>query len=916
VVPPTAHPLIGREVELDALRELFETPDELPRAAVLSGPAGIGKTALWLAGIEAAGERGVLVLSSRPAESETALSYAGMTDMLGGAVGAVLPDLPPIQRRALEAALLLGEPGHQADARAVAAAFLAAVRLLAAERPICLAIDDLQWLDAASTAALRFSLTRLAGERVLLLLAVRGAPPEWLRRSLPDTGPGQIEIGGLSIGATYELLRDRLGAMFPRPTLLRLWETSAGNPFFALELGRALQRRGGTLALGEALPIPAALGELLQNRLDELAPSELEVAAFVALLATPTVTLVEAAVGQEAGACLNEALAAKIVELDDERVRFTHPLLGTAVTARLTPARRRSLHARLAEITPNKEEGAHHLARATAEPDESVARFLEEASRVARARGAPREAAELAAEAHRLTPAACRESASRLLNAARLHHEAGDSVRALEFLEQARAESTPGAGRAAALLQLAELRYDLAGPQELLQMLEEALHEAGSDHALAAEAHHTAAMCLRLTGPLAKGLDHANAALRALSDRSHPADECRALATYGLLHFDAGLGVPRKEMERALDLERSLPRPRHLLAAQVHAHHLSWSGEHALARATYLGIVSEWAHLPDQLDPLFQLAGLEWRVGDWEASTRYADRAIEIVRESGRDDMEPVLELPRAAVAAHLGRLDDARLACERGLGRTTGSLAAQSSYSQLLGFIELSTDEHSRALAHLKRTAALRDDLGLTEPGMRLELGDLLEALIATGELAEAEAILEDWEPRARSLDRAWALAVLGRCRGLELAARGDLEGAFASLERALAEHARITDPFQHARTLLAFGKTQRRAKKRGVARTTLEDALTRFERLGVPLWAEQTRAELARIGGRTRSDDLTEAERRIAALVGEGHTNREVAASLFLTVRSVETALTRIYRKLEVRSRAELAHRLRAKS
>ena len=399
------------------------------------------------------------------------------------------------------------------------------------------------------------------------------------------------------------------GGDVPPTDAPRFWETSAGNPFFALELGRALQRRGGTLALGEALPIPAALGELLQNRLDELAPSELEVAAFVALLATPTVTLVEAAVGQEAGACLNEALAAKIVELDDERVRFTHPLLGTAVTARLTPARRRSLHARLAEITPNKEEGAHHLARATAEPDESVARFLEEASRVARARGAPREAAELAAEAHRLTPAACRESASRLLNAARLHHEAGDSVRALEFLEQARAESTPGAGRAAALLQLAELRYDLAGPQELLQMLEEALHEAGSDHALAAEAHHTAAMCLRLTGPLAKGLDHANAALRALSDRSHPADECRALATYGLLHFDAGLGVPRKEMERALDLERSLP-----------ARGISWRHRSTLiisvGRAStrlpalpYLGIVSEWAHLPDQLDPLFNSRG-------------------------------------------------------------------------------------------------------------------------------------------------------------------------------------------------------------------------------------------------------------------------------------------------------------------
>ena len=148
-------------------------------------------------------------------------------------------------------------------------------------------------------------------------------------------------------------------------------------------------------------------------------------------------------------------------------------------------------------------------------------------------------------------------------------------------------------------------------------------------------------------------------------------------------------------------------------------------------------------------------------------------------------------------------------------------------------------------------------------------------------------------------------------------LAARGDLEGAFASFERALAEHARSTDPFQHARTLLALGRTQRRAKKRGAARTTLEDALARFERLGAPLWAEQARAELARIGGRAPSrGELTEAEHRIATLVAEGRTNREVAAALFLTEHSVETALTRIYRKLGVRSRAELARRYAANS
>jgi DNA-binding CsgD family transcriptional regulator len=232
------------------------------------------------------------------------------------------------------------------------------------------------------------------------------------------------------------------------------------------------------------------------------------------------------------------------------------------------------------------------------------------------------------------------------------------------------------------------------------------------------------------------------------------------------------------------------------------------------------------------------------------------------------------------------------------------------------LGFIEISFGRPDAALVHLARAHELRNDVTL-EPAARLELGDLLEALIALGELDEADELLAIWQARADALDRAWALAILARARGLLLAARGDLGSAFASFERALAEHARSTDPFHHARTLLALGRTQRRAKRRGAARTTLEDALARFEQLGAPLWAEQTRAELARIGGRTRSgDELTEAERRIAGLVAEGRSNREVAAALFLTVHSVETALTRIYRKLGVRSRTELAHLLAANS
>jgi DNA-binding CsgD family transcriptional regulator len=231
-----------------------------------------------------------------------------------------------------------------------------------------------------------------------------------------------------------------------------------------------------------------------------------------------------------------------------------------------------------------------------------------------------------------------------------------------------------------------------------------------------------------------------------------------------------------------------------------------------------------------------------------------------------------------------------------------------------VLGFIELSLGDPSAALEHLRRGYELKNLMSMREPGSRWELGDLLEALIAVGELDEADEVLATWEPRAAALDRSWALAILARCRALLLAALGDLDGAFASFERALSEHARSgTDPFHHARTLLALGRTRRRVKQRGLARTTLEDAGARFERLGAPLWADQTRAELARIGGRAPSrGELTEAERRIARLVAEGRTNREVAAALFLTEHSVETALTRIYLKLGVRSRAALAHQL----
>jgi DNA-binding CsgD family transcriptional regulator len=904
---------------LAAIDRLLDAPEQLPGVAVLPGEAGIGKTALWLAGINAAATRGYRIMSSRPSQAETRFSFAGLADLLGDVAGDVLPELPPIQRRALEAALLLGEESEiHADDRAVAAAFLGALRYLAHSGPVCVAVDDVQWLDAASVAAVRYALARLEPEQVATLLAVRGGVPHWLGRAVPEGRLHTIQIGCLSVGALRELLFARLDVTFPRPTLIRLWQTSGGNPFFALELASALHRRGGVVAPGDDLPMPADLNELLQDRLAGLSPAARAVASAAAALADPTVPVVEVAVGRHAEAGLAEVLAARIVELDGERLRFTHPLLGSAVAARQPPSSRRLLHARLVTLVPTAEERARHLALATAEPSREVASVLEDAARSAHARGASTAAAELAEQAVRLTPSGDSEDARRrLLLAADRHYAAGDTDRAVAMLDQVRAAAAPGAQRATVLARLA---YVQASPRDSVALYRTALSEAEDDDALQAEVHMNLASLMRFVDGRQRGLEHGELAVRAAERVGDAALRCRALAAYGMLYFGAGLGIPIAQMEAALALERSLAEwPLTEGPAWVFGHQLWWSADVDRARALFQEIqqVASARNDPD-LDVRWFLSYIEWRAGNWDKAERYAAEFLELLSQYGRVRVQD--ELPSVIVAAHRGQIVEARARAQLAIARAEaeGNRNARAGYSWVLGFIELSRGDSATALEHLRRTFEVRNAMFVGEPGVRLELGDLLEALISVGELDEADEVLATWEQRAADLDRSWALAILARCRALLLAARSDLEGALASFDRGLSEHARCgTDPFHHARTLLALGKTQRRAKQRGLARTTLEDALARFVRLGAPLWAEQTRAELARIGGRAPSSgELTESERRIARLVAEGRTNREVAAALFLTEHSVETALTNVYQKLGVRSRAELAHRLATNS
>lgn len=914
--------LVGREDELQAVFGALDTPEMLPRVVVLAGDAGIGKTTVWVAAGEAAQARGYRVLSSRPAEAETRFSFVGLTDLIGEAVTETLPELPAPQRSALEAALLLaGSDGARADERSVALGFLNALRTFARQRSLAVAVDDVQWLDAPSLAVLRFALARLRDERVAALLACRGEVPEWLRRAVPEGRLLAIEVGPLSLGALHQLLRERLGKPFLRPTLLRVWETSGGNPFFALELGRALDRRGGRLDPGAELPIPDNLNELVHERLDDLTAPAREVARVVAAVAEPTVALVEAAVTASGG--LADAFAARVLELDGERIRFTHPLLASAVTSRILPEARHALHARLAALVSDEEERARHLALAASGPDPTVADVLEAAARQARSRGAPTAAAELAEQALRLTPHAEAETKlRRTVEAAEHVFEAGDSKRAVALLEDALAKVKPGAARAAILCRLANVRTHATGPRAGVALYREALECARGDDALEAEIHLQLADALRFTSGLPSSEPHAAAGLRAAERAADDELLCRALAVFGLIHFKLGRGIHREVMTRAVALEERLGlapgewSPKHLLCDQ-----LFWSHDLDEARVLAEGLRDAARRRQDgsESDHMWYLALIEWRAGDWGRAAELADATQALHEQRGHEGLAPVNEWPRTIVAAHRGLVDEARAWANGALAdaEAAGIGTAQAAYRWILGFLELSRGNPEGALVELRLAHEIRETVGHAEPGQHWELPDLLDALLAVGELEEAEAAAGPWEERARALDRPWALASAGRCRALVAAARGDLAGALATFDEALAEHARARDPFQLARTLLAQGATQRRAKQRGAARETLGRALGLLEELGAPLWAEKARAELARIGGRAPSrDELTPSEERIAALVAEGRTNRQVAAALFVTEHTVEAALTRAYRKLGVRSRAELAHRLGART
>ena len=905
--------IVGREDELAALTQ-FLSGDDWPRTLLLEGHAGSGKTTLWEHAVEAAHGR-FHVLVARPLETEAKLAHSGVGDLLDG-VHAAFDELPAPQAYALRAALLLEVPGPGGvDQRGVALGFLGVLRTLAAERPVLVAVDDLQWLDPASSRVLLSAARRLSEEHVVLLLALReserpklGFTPE---RDLPAFG--RLAVGGLSLEQLHHLVQDRLGIVLPRPALRTIHRTAAGNPLFALELGRALQE-------GHAAGVPDSLHELVVARVAAVPPETRAALLAGAALADPTLALIGAVIGGDGAAALGPAVGAELVTVASGRVRFTHPLLAAAAYADAGPADRRDVHAALA-VHVRPEERARHLALAADGPDAEVAAALDDAAGLASARGAPDEAAELLEEARRLTPPdSTADALRRAVEAAGHHFEAGDARRARALLDDAVAELPASVERARALIALARVRSYDDDIRVAVELLEAAVAEGAEEPLVQGRAHEIlSGIFFRLRERLAESVAHAQAALEIA--RRHDDPGLAAAALGSLVLAEATLGSEAAPVTlAAAEAAGAVGRGTRAMGGaefQVAVVQMWWeqlddakaSFEQMLAVADEIGDESSVPYIR------VLLAQTECLRGRFDEAAAHADEGALRGEQVGQATVVAYSLALRALADAYRGDEDAARTTAAQALALAGGTAGRPAEHfaTAALGLLELSLGRNAEAVGVLAPLVAFARQQELREPGVSRFVPDLVEALVAGEQLDEAEEQLAWFEANAARLERPSGQAASARCRGLLAAGRGDLAGALAELERALELHDRSPIPFDRARTLLALGVARRRANERREARSTLEQARTIFQSLGAAVWERRAAEELARIGGRAPSSgELTPVERRVVELVAAGSTNREVAAALFLSTRTVEGHLSRVYGKLGVHSRVELANKL----
>jgi DNA-binding CsgD family transcriptional regulator len=906
--------IVGREAPLLEVEAFLDAAGAGFAVLVLEGDAGIGKTTVWREARRRAQDRGALVLPCRPTAAEAKLSFAAVADLLSPLDDGALDPLPDPQREALEVALLRRRPeGKGPDNRAVAAAFLTLIRGLAAERPLILAVDDWQWLDPPSRRVLDFAARRLEDERIGLLCSTRtalaGAPS-----GAADDRIARVELGPLSLAALGRIVAASLGRTLPRPSLVRIVQASGGNPFYALEIARLAADQGRAAGAG-LVPVPADLRNLTAERIRRLPQAARDAVLLAAVVTEPdrhSVDIEAISPAEEAGIVTVDAAG---------RISFSHPLFAAAAYESVPAARRWELHRRAAQLAAEPEERARHLALAAPGPDPAVAQQLDEGAAAAAARGASDAAADLAELASQLTPPDDGDAhARRLLAAARFGLDAGDLDRAEHLTREvlAAVPSDPLRGRALWLASdLAARRSNFADARELAAA---AVELAGDDPELRAAIELHLVYCAVSAGDIPGAEPCARAAVGHAEAAGNEGMLADALAVLTMADFLAGRGLDSARLERAVALESPAMARAFIMRPRVIQGMLRlWTGEVDDARDVLRSMLAELAERGHEAAAPMLSHYLVWADvwrGDFSSAARTAAAADEEAALLDDPAVSAVALSGSALVHAHDGRADVARreageaLALFERLGWRSGVIWPLWA----IGVAELSDGNPAGVHAVLGPLAHQVGLMGATDPVLRMFIPDEVEALVALGELDLAEEYLAPFERDAARLDRAWAVAAAGRCRGALEAARGARAEALAAFERALAAHAAVEMPFERARTLLLAGDAHRRFKQRGRARKLLEEARGTFEELGATPWAARARDAIGRLGRPgTGGEALTETERRLAELAASGLSNQEVAARAFVSVKTVEANLTRVYRKLGVRSRVGLANALR---
>jgi DNA-binding CsgD family transcriptional regulator len=643
-------------------------------------------------------------------------------------------------------------------------------------------------------------------------------------------------------------------------------------------------------------------------RIDVLPEPTRRALALAAALGSPSESVLEAL--GVAGDALASAIGAQVIERENGTIRFTHPLLSSVLYDSLGEERS-DVHARIARVTSEPLLRARHLALSMLSPDRDVACALEEAASLAADRGAVAVAAELIEQAVRLTPFELREERDRrALAAARANSAAGEWTRARAIASELLADAEAGAFRAEALVLLADLEIDdLAVP-----LLEEALREAASRPALRSLILIRLAQATRFRKGFVAAHEDARAALELADGLDDDDLRMEALTVLTMLGCAVGDADAAAHAGRARDVATAVGDPQMLRDATmlVTSPFIDGGSIHEV-RELLERLYAEWHERDERFsgEVLWELAWVELWGGRWELAADYAERARDISVQYGREKNQDYI--PIVWVAVHRGRLELAREQSERALELCEEQLGLRPPLLLAVpGLVALWTGDAVAAAELLGEADEQAAKLGWGEPSRRPWSGDYVEALLELGRIDEAVRVLDVWEADARRLDRERVLAHVTRCRGLVAAAQGAVAEAVSVLEQAVAQHEEVGDAFGRARALLALGIIRRRARQKLPARTAIGTALAGFEQLGAVTWIEKARAELGRIGGRTRETTLTAAERRVATLVADGRTNREVAAALFLGERTVAGHLTRVYAKLGVRSRTELARLL----